>query len=147
MPCQAFIDVEEVRVHQIADGEIVAHHGGNEGKRLAFQRIDQILVQLVFGIEALVRIVPAQMAEIEPVAREVLHEPVEAGAVDQAVCFPPQCTRGLVRRLSSSCASGLELVRKCESRSAMAKLSFGLAQVQEQIRAQEGLITGQHRLA
>jgi len=62
VPCQSFIDVKEVGIHQIADRKVVAHHGSEEGQRLAFHRIDQVLVQLVFGIQALIRIVPAEMA-------------------------------------------------------------------------------------
>src|SRR6185436_5958048 len=67
-----------------------ADHGSNECERLALEGVDQILVKLILGIEALVRIISAQIAQIQPVAGEALDKTLTTAAIDQPIGFTTQ---------------------------------------------------------
>ena len=148
MPGQAVVDEHEIRMHQRAYWQVVAHHGGDEGECLALHRVDQIFVQTVFGVQADVGILAPQMAQVEPVVREALHELLELAAGDQALGFAAEHA-GVVERLIA-CAPRQFGVRPAVSEEVREplgdrKVILRLMQIEEQSRAEEGLIPGEHR--
>ena len=79
------VDQERVAVDERRDRGVASDHLLDEGARLAAQRLDEPVVEAVFRIEPRVRLVAAQMPQIQPMIGDGADEPLEAGVVDEAV--------------------------------------------------------------
>ena len=80
MAGESFIGIYKIRSHHGDCRQVVANHGLEERARLVLHRFDQIVVEAVLGIQADVRVITANVPEIQPIVGEVADKAVEARA-------------------------------------------------------------------
>ena len=85
MPGESIVDEDEVSIDEHSRRQVVADHRRNEGPRLHFHRLNEIVVEAILGIEPNVGLVAADMSQPQPVVGEVPDEPLEAVAGDQSI--------------------------------------------------------------
>jgi len=149
---EAIIREDEIGLDERGGGEIVAHERGEKSARLLLHGFHEVIVEAVFRVEADVRFVAPHLAETEPVVGEVFHEAREAFAGNEALRLGAQGGRFAqmagareAGELGIGARVGEEMREACGD-GELRIGAFRLAQVEELAGAEEGLVTGQHRL-
>ena len=77
---ESIIGIDKIRSHYGDRRQVLANHSLEERARLLLHRFDQIVGEAVLGVQADVRVITANVAEVQPIVGEVANESVEAGA-------------------------------------------------------------------
>ena len=83
MPRETIVHEGEVCVNQRTRGKILANHRREKSSGLAAHRLDKIIIQPILRIEANVRFIAAQLAQVEPAIGEMSDEAIKAVARDE----------------------------------------------------------------
>ena len=152
MFCQTVVGEDEIGIHEHLGGQVVANHRGDEGACLQLHAFDKIIIEAILGIESDVRLVAADVAQIEPVIGETADEALKATAGDETLGFTSQ--HRVVAKLLLGCQlaqNGIgacirQKMRETRGDGEMIISSLWLTQIQKVPRAEERLVTGQHGL-
>ena len=89
--CESIVDEHEVGIDEHSRRQVVANHRTDEGPRLQLHRLHEVVVEAVLGIEPEIGLIAADMTQAQPIVGEVLDEPLEADAGNEAVRLALQC--------------------------------------------------------